>query len=313
MRAALTGTDSPTMARIDALTLDQMRILLAVVERGSFSAAGRALNRTQGAVSYNVATMEEAVGFAIFDRSQRTAALTDAGKVLVAEVRDVIRQFSKLQAKIQPLSEGVESEASCIFDYFFPVDALSDVARRFREKFPSVRLRVHSGILDQIERAVAESRSDFGVTNVALPPAEMVHEPLMNVSLLPVAAPDHPLAKAKGVISDERLAEHVQIAFPVDEDFLHHDYGMMSETPWRVDDNITRLSLLMNGLGWARVPYHMAHAELTRGSLVELHTDAALRREFSLFTIYRRSTPPGVAGMWLLEALRSACRNLPGS
>ena len=298
------------MARFDALTLDQIRILLAVVERGSFTAAGHALHRTQGAVSYNIATMEEAVGFAIFDRSHRSATLTDPGKVLVEEARKVAAQFSKLQTRVQPLSAGVEIEVSCICDYFFPSEALTRAALEFRQAFPRVRLRAHSGILFQIEQAVAEGRCDFGVTNVRQPPAEMVHEPLMEVTLLPVAAPDHPLAMSDGAISNEELASHVQISFPVDEDFLHHDYGLMSETPWRVDDNLARLSLLTNGLGWARLPRHMAHAELSRGALVELNTVATLRRDFSLFTIYRRSSPPGVAGMQLLEGLRSACGDL---
>ena len=299
------------MARFDTLTLDQMRILLAVVELGSFAAAGRALNRTQGAVSYNVATMEDAIGFAIFDRSRRSAVLTDEGRLLVDEARKVVSQFSRLQARLQPLSEGVEIEVACIFDYFFPTEALTQAAVGFRQAFPSVRLRARSGILFQIERAVAEGRSDFGVSNVQAPPAEMVREPLMDVTLMPVAAPDHPLARIDGPISDETLAGHVQVSFPVDEDYLSHDFGLMSETPWRVDDNLARLSMLTAGVGWARLPYHMAHEALAAGRLVELQTEATLRREFTLYTIYRRASPPGVAAMWLLDALKAACAELP--
>src|SRR5271156_3625484 len=64
---------------IDPLTLDQMRVLVAVAETGSFSAAARRLRRGQSAISQAVQAMETTLGVPLFDPSTRTPTLTDAG------------------------------------------------------------------------------------------------------------------------------------------------------------------------------------------------------------------------------------------
>ncbi len=54
---------------IDPLTLDQMRILVAVTEAGSFSAAARKLGRVQSAISQSIQTLETTLRVTLFDRS----------------------------------------------------------------------------------------------------------------------------------------------------------------------------------------------------------------------------------------------------
>ena len=68
---------------IDPLTLDQMRVLVAVAETGSFSAASRKLGRVQSAVSQAVRAMETTLGVTLFDRSTKTPTLTEAGAAIV--------------------------------------------------------------------------------------------------------------------------------------------------------------------------------------------------------------------------------------
>jgi DNA-binding transcriptional LysR family regulator len=72
---------------IDPLTLDHMRVLSAVAETGSFSAAARKLGRVQSAVSQAVQTMEATLGLALFDRSRKTPTLTDAGAAMLEDAR----------------------------------------------------------------------------------------------------------------------------------------------------------------------------------------------------------------------------------
>ena len=49
-------------------TLDQLQTFVAVAETGSFSAAGRALNRVQSAISYTVGQLELAIDAELFDQ-----------------------------------------------------------------------------------------------------------------------------------------------------------------------------------------------------------------------------------------------------
>jgi len=58
-----------------APTFDQLQVMLAVVEEGSFSGAARRLNRAQSAITYAVQRLEEQLGVALFDRAVRPRGL----------------------------------------------------------------------------------------------------------------------------------------------------------------------------------------------------------------------------------------------
>ena len=76
------------------LSLDQLRVFLTVVETGSFAAAGRRLLRATSAVSYSIATLEQDLGVALFDREHtRKPTLTEAG---IASWRKPGRSLSEL-------------------------------------------------------------------------------------------------------------------------------------------------------------------------------------------------------------------------
>ncbi|BCJ52660.1 LysR family transcriptional regulator [Actinoplanes sp. NBRC 14428] len=77
------------MAEVD---LRQLRYLVAVADEGAFTAAADLLVMTQPALSRAVAALERAVGATLLDRTPRGVELTAAGKVLVDEARDILRQ-----------------------------------------------------------------------------------------------------------------------------------------------------------------------------------------------------------------------------
>ena len=84
---------------IDPLTLDQMRVLVAVADAGSFSAAARKLGRVQSAVSQAIQTLETTLRLNLFDRSGKTPRLTDAGKALVGDARALIVAAQAIRAR----------------------------------------------------------------------------------------------------------------------------------------------------------------------------------------------------------------------
>jgi hypothetical protein len=71
-------------------TIDQLKVLLTVVETGSFTAAAKRLNRAVSAISYTVASLEQQLGIELFDREgTRTPTLTKAGAAVVSKARAV--------------------------------------------------------------------------------------------------------------------------------------------------------------------------------------------------------------------------------
>ena len=74
---------------LDGLSLDQLRTFIAAAEEGSFSAAGRKLQRAQSLVSQTLANLEEQIGVKLFDRSGRYPRLTEQGSALLRDARAV--------------------------------------------------------------------------------------------------------------------------------------------------------------------------------------------------------------------------------
>src|SRR4051812_18950843 len=109
---------------LDGVSLDQLRTFIAVVDEGSFSAAGRKLRRVQSGVSEWIRALEGQLGVALFDRSSRYPVLTAEGTVLLADARAIVSGVDKLKARAKLLAGGLEPELSIVVDVFFPIAAV---------------------------------------------------------------------------------------------------------------------------------------------------------------------------------------------
>ena len=77
---------------MDALTLDQIQIFLAVVDDGSFSKAAKKLNRAQSAVTYGIQKLEAQINLPLFDRTTYRPTLTEAGHTLLLRARRIAEE-----------------------------------------------------------------------------------------------------------------------------------------------------------------------------------------------------------------------------
>ena len=93
---------------IGTLSLDHLRVLVSIVDKGSFSAAGRQLGRAQSAISQSIAVLEETQGVVLFDRKGYRPVLTAAGQVLVEHARFVLATANRFEAVAasQPNHQG---------------------------------------------------------------------------------------------------------------------------------------------------------------------------------------------------------------
>jgi DNA-binding transcriptional LysR family regulator len=101
---------------------DSIELFLAVIERGSFSAAARALGKVPSAVSMSIANLEAELGYPLFDRSHREPQPTAMANALVPHARLIADQLKQLQVHAVELSLGLESKLS--------IGAVADIDRR---------------------------------------------------------------------------------------------------------------------------------------------------------------------------------------
>src|ERR1700759_3912554 len=197
---------------LDSVTLDQLRTFIAAVDEGSFSAAARKLLRAQSVVSETVSNLEAQIGVPLFDRSGRYPRLTPEGVVLLADARNIIKGVDLLKARAKGMAGGLEPELSVVVDVFYPIDAITQVAREFRQQYPGVALRIFVEALGAAIQPVIDGRCSVGIIgSLPVVPDTLTSERLASVTFLMVAAGDHPLTSNKGKISKEILAKFTQI------------------------------------------------------------------------------------------------------
>jgi DNA-binding transcriptional LysR family regulator len=86
------------------LDVKQLRVLKAVAEHGSFSAAAEALSYTQPAISQQVAALEKQTGTTLVDRTSRGVRLTDAGSALVDHAEAVLARLAAAEAELEAMA-----------------------------------------------------------------------------------------------------------------------------------------------------------------------------------------------------------------
>jgi DNA-binding transcriptional LysR family regulator len=137
---------------LGALTLDQLRVLTTIADSGSFSAAGRKLRRVQSAISQSVRTLEAAQGVALFDRSSKTPVLTEAGRVLVAQARQVQRQAELFESIATEIAAGLEPELTLAMDSFLPTGPVIESLQALRVTYPDLPVTLYTEGLGAAER-----------------------------------------------------------------------------------------------------------------------------------------------------------------
>jgi DNA-binding transcriptional LysR family regulator len=294
---------------LDGVSLDQLRTFIAAADEGSFSAAGRKLLRAQSVVSETVSTLEDQIGVTLFDRSGRYPKLTPAGAVLLADARSIVTGVDFMKARAKGMAAGLEPELSVVVDVFYPIDAVTQVAREFRQQFPGVALRIYVEALGAAIQPVIDGRCSVGIVG-SLPviPDTMTSERLSGITFLMVAARDHPLASHKGKIPKEVLGKHTQLVL-TDRSELSagRELGVMSPATWRLADLFAKHHFILNGLGWGGMPLHAVRKDLEQGRLAMLSIEdvppGGLTMPMSV--VWQTKSPPGPAGRWFIERLKA--------
>ena len=293
---------------LDGVSLDQLRAFIAAVDEGSFSAGARRLHRAQSAVSELVSNLEAQIGVVLFDRSERYPKLTPAGVLLVADARTVVANVDLLKARAKGIAGGLESELSAVVDVLFPIEAIAESAKEFRDRFPRTPLRLYVEALGGAYGPVLDGRCSLGVVgSLPIAPDSMTLERLQSVAMVVVAAPEHPLALVEGVISKVELAKHVQLVL-TDRSQLTagREFGVMSPFTWRLGDLFAKHAFLLKGLGWGAMPLHTVAQDLRKGRLAKLSVEDLPDEGLvlAMSAAYLTAQPPGPAGRWLIQRLR---------
>jgi DNA-binding transcriptional LysR family regulator len=293
---------------LDALTLDQLRILVTVAEVGSFSAAGRRLQRVQSAVSKSVRTLEAALSIQMFDRTGKYPVLTPAGSALVDDARKLLRDANALKARAQGMVEGLEPELALAVDPLFPNDILMQALRELETEFPTLPVRLITAGLGVPERHLRDGVVALAIYSLETTGAEDLDATfLVTIDMIPVVAPSHPLGRIAGPVSREDLTRNVQLVLS-DVGSTGWQRGVISHKIWRFADLYVRLEFLLAGFGWCNMPHHLVASALADGRLVALQIKEQTGFRLPLQSVRLSSKAPGSGASALIRNLQALLR-----
>jgi DNA-binding transcriptional LysR family regulator len=296
------------------MEMTQLEFFLQVIAEGSFSKAADAVGRTQPAVSIAIRRLEEEVGAPLFDRSQKTPTLTEAGQ----RVQDYAQRILALRdqargavAELRELKRGLvrvgANESTSLY-------LLPQVILAFRERHPDVKVEIYRNVSERLPREVLERNVDFAV--LAFEPVDRDLESfcVLRDELSLILNPEHPLAGREAVTVEELgresfLAHNVKTASrnKVIEVFAEHHTPLNITLELATVETIKRFVQLNVGLAF--VPHMCVREELERGTLATVPVKG-LTYVRTLWVTHRRNATHSHAAAAFLSVLRQQAKSV---
>ena len=174
-------------------TLEQWAVLATVIDRGGFAQAAEALHRSQSAISYAIARLQESLGVPLLSPQGRRAVLTAHGETLLRRARPLLQELSTLEDLAHSLQRGWEPQLKLVVDLAFPRERLLRIVAELGAACPHTQLQLADAVLSGAEEAITTKSADVVVTSHV--PAGHLGDFLLDVPFIAVAHPGHALGQ----------------------------------------------------------------------------------------------------------------------
>jgi len=288
-------------------SVEQWQVLATVVDAGGFAQAAARLHRSQSAVSYAMAQLQDSLGVRLLELNGRRAELTPVGRELLRRSRVIVDQFARLEALARAIDTGWESELKLVVDAAFPQDLLLGVLSELQGSCPHTTISLADAVLSGAEDAITEGTADLVVTTRV--PGGFLGDWLMDVAMIAVAAPSHPLHQMQRTLTLDDLTLHTQIVVRDSGRRQQRDEGWLgAQHRWTVAGIEASRAAVLAGLAYAWLPSHMVAADVAQGRLQPLPLTIGGMRQMPLYVVLVNGEIAGPAARKALELLQ---RHLP--
>jgi len=192
------------------MTLEQLRIFVAVAEREHMTRAAEALGLVQSAVSAAVAALEARHGTPLFHRIGRRIELTEAGKLFLGEAKAVMARAQAAEQRLAEFAGGPRGKlavhaSQTIASYWLPRHLMA-----FRRAYPEVDVQLAIGNTAQVTDAVLAGAADLGFVEGEIDAPALDNQIIAGDKLAIVVGMTHPwIAQRKVTLADLADAEWV--------------------------------------------------------------------------------------------------------
>ena len=189
------------------IELRHLYAFVAVADSLHFRRAAERLNVAQPALSRTIVQLEDAIGEALFVRNNRQVRLTDPGRIMLEESRQILRQIDDAVLKTQRAGRGELGRLAIGYTDFAITGELPALLDDFRRQNPDIHFDLSFGSTAQQLDDLTEGRLDFGfVTGPVLTPG-LRSRPIQRDRFIAAVGDNHPLAGRKSIRLEELARE----------------------------------------------------------------------------------------------------------
>ncbi len=300
-----------------ALTSENVGVLLAVLDAGSFSAAARQLGKVPSAVSMAIANLEAELALELFDRSGREPKPTAHARALEPQARLLMAQLQQLNTQALELSQGLETRLTLVIAPELQSAPWVRPLQTLAREYPSLEIQLITAPQTDALRLLHQGGAQLAL--VFQRPAADGRESFQEVgreTLVAVIARQHPLLQdlsPEGELSDTQLRPIRQVMVgsrSLDNlDDASGPFCITSEHYWRVDHPDAAVQMVLAGLGWAWLPRAFVQPYINGQLLVELPiANFTNGEELWIDLVWSRSRPLGLGAQRFVRLMAAQYR-----
>ncbi|HMF50156.1 MAG TPA: LysR family transcriptional regulator [Candidatus Saccharimonadales bacterium] len=258
------------------VSTDYLKTFVAVSECQSFSLAASRIHKSQGAISTQIAKLEEQARIQLIDRSQRNFKLTEAGEVFLVFARETLARADEIGKLFDQLNSGIKGGVKISATRSVGIYVLPDIMSAIAHEFPRLKLSLFTQSRVPTYEQLKKGELDLALVLSDSSPGGLVTKPLRSEPLCFVVSPRHPLAAKKSVSLTELNSTPFAIGIKGNEfsdmvDSILERKGIPQPTEGFTISNLQgRKEAARAGVGVAILPSFTVRNEIRDGGLKKL-------------------------------------------
>lgn len=251
-------------------TLEQWRILQAVVDHSGYSQAAKQLNKSQSSLNHAVAKLQDQLGVQLLEVKGRKAYLTAQGEVLLRRSRHITNSVNELEQLANNLEKGWEPNLTIAREIIYPMPMLVNALKQFQPDSRGTRVTILDSVINGTQELIRDGEVDIAICG-GVPPKGFIAEPLCHINFLLVCHPNHPLCSEKVIEDDLILAQHLQIVIKDTGQSISTEAGWLkAEQRWTVSNFHEAIEILEQNIGFCWIPEYLVCHLIQAGRLKKL-------------------------------------------
>lgn len=251
-------------------TLEQWRMLSALIENDGFAQAAVVVNKSQSTVHHAVHKLEDMLDIKLIEVKGRKAFLTNAGKILLKRANYLLDESNKIEKLATTLKNGLETSLRIAADEAFPQQRLNDALTHVSDQYPQLKVELFESILSGSNELLLSNKVDISISPYPL--KDCISEELVSVKFVAVTNPSHILFENDNEVSFETLKSHRQIVVRDSAMSSVKNEGWLgSNHRWTVSNMKTSIDLVSQGFGYAWLPEPAISEKLKSNQLKKLN------------------------------------------